>query len=138
MISRFVLYHLVLIILFWRLYQFALHKHIVTNNNTILFLFAIVTCEFIMLILRKYGVKVCVIYFDFYSAHYKVYIHLPWINTQQQTSASFDIINVISSINCQSPRLYKGSANYCERDCDSDIIRLLQPYQKFTTITNQC
>ena len=70
------------------------------------------------------------IYFDFYSAHYKVYIHIPCINTQRQTTASFDITNVISSSNRQTPRLYQGSANCCEGDCNSDIIRMIQKSQR--------
>ena len=64
----------------------------------------------------------------FIQAHYKVYIHIPCINTQRQKTASFDITNVISSSNRQTPRLYKGPANCCEGDHNSDIIRLLQPY----------
>ena len=100
-----------------------------TNNNTIFFMITIVTGEFTMLILWKYGFKVCVVSFDFYSAHYKVYIHLPCINIQRQTTAYFDITNVISSINCQTSILYQGSSNCCERDRNSDRIHLLQPYQ---------
>ena len=69
--------------------------------------------------------------FDFYSTHYKVYIRLPCIITQRQTTVSFDITNVISSSDIQTPRLYKGSANCCERDRDSDIICLLHPSQTF-------
>ena len=91
----------------------------------------IVTGEFTMLIKQKYGFMICVISFDFYSAHYKVDIRLPCINTQQTTTALFDITNVISYSNYQTPRLYKGSADCCERDNISDIIRLIQPYQTF-------
>ena len=69
------------------------------------------------------------ILFDFYSTHYKVYFHLPCINTQRQTTETFDITNVISYIYHQMPRLYQGSANCCEGDRNSDINCLLQPYQ---------
>ena len=117
------------IILFDSLYSSTLHKYAATNNNTILFMIIIVMSEFTMLIPPKYGLKVCVISFDFCSTHYKVYIHLPCINTQQQTTASFETTNFISYSNCQTPRLYKGSANFCEGDRNSDIICLLQPYQ---------
>ena len=111
-----------------------------------------------MLILQKYGFKVCVILFVFYSTQYNVYIHIPCINTQQQTTATFDITHVISSrdlttlrqyqgfynwqttapfdithvilySNRRTPRLYQGSANCCERDHNSNMISLLQPYQ---------
>ena len=61
---------------------------------------------------------------------YKVFIYLPSINTQQQTTAPFDITHIISSSDRQRPRLYQGSAYYCEGDRNSDIIRLLQPSQK--------
>ena len=50
---------------------------------------AIVTVEFTILILQIYGFKVCVILFGFWSSYLKVYIHLPFINTQRQTTASF-------------------------------------------------
>ena len=79
---------------------------------------------------KNYSLKVCVYSFDHYSARYKVYIRLSCINTQQTTTSSFDITNVISSIKCQLLRLYQGSANCCEGHSISDIIRLLQPYQK--------
>ena len=88
---------------------------------------AIVTDEFTLLILQKYGFKVCVILFGFYSTHYKVYIHITCINTQWQTTAPFDITYVISSSDCQTPRLYQGSADHCEVDRNSDIICLLRP-----------
>ena len=72
--------------------------------------------------------KVCVISFDFYSTHYKVYIHLPCINTQRRTTSPFDITHVISSSDCQTPRLYQGLDDRCEGDRNSDIICLLLPY----------
>ena len=97
------------------------------NNNTIFFVIAIVTGEFTMLILKKYGFKVCVILFNFYSTDYKVYIHLPCIVTQWWTTASFNITHVVSSNDRQTPILYQGSSNYCWGDRNLDIIRLLQP-----------
>ena len=66
-----------LIILFESVYPFTLQQHTETYNNTILFVIAIVSGEFTMMILRKYVFQVCVISFDFYLSHYKVYIHLP-------------------------------------------------------------
>ena len=86
----------------------------------------IVMGEFTILILQKYGFKVCVISFGFCSTNYKVYIHIPCINTQQRTTATFNITHIISSSNHQTPRLYQGSDNCCEGDCNSNIIRLLQ------------
>ena len=49
----------------------------------------IVTDEFTILILQKYGFKVWCIPFGFYSSHFILYIHLPWMNTQRQTTATF-------------------------------------------------
>ena len=60
-----------------------------TNNNTIFIVIAIISDEFTILILRKYGFKVCMILFGFYSSNFKVYIHLLCINTQRQTTAPF-------------------------------------------------
>ena len=79
---------------------------------------------------KKYSFKVCVISLHFYSTHYKVYFHLPFINTQRWTTAPFDITHVISSSNWQTPILYQRSANCCEGYDNSNIISLLQPYQK--------
>ena len=118
-----------LIILFDSLHSSTLHKHTMTNNNTIFLLITIFRGEFTMLIQQKYGFKVYVISINFYSAHIKVYIHLPCINTHPQKTASFDITNIISYREFQIPRLYKGSANFCEGDRNSDRIRLLRPYQ---------
>ena len=83
--------------------------------------------EFNMLILQKYGLKVCVILFGFYSTRYKVYIHLPCINTQRRKIAPFNITPVISSSDHQMTGLYQGSAHSCEGYFNSNIIRLLQP-----------
>ena len=90
---------------------------------------AIVTGECTILILRKYGFKVCAILFSFYSIHFKVYIYLSCINTQQIIIAPFDIIPVISYSDHRTTGLYQGSADRCEGDCNSDIIFLLQPSQ---------
>ena len=81
------------------------------------------------MILRKYSFKVCVISFGFYSTRFKVCIYLPCINTQQQTTAPFDETPIISSSDCRKIGLYQGSANFCEGDSNSDIIRLIQQYQ---------
>ena len=91
---------------------------------------AIVTGEFTMLILQKYGFKVCVISFEFYWTHYKVYIHLPFINTQRWTTAPFPITNFISSIGHITQILYQGSVNCCEGYDNFNIISLLHPSQK--------
>ena len=91
---------------------------------------AIVTGEFTILILKKYGFKVCMISFEFYSTNFKVYIHIPCINTQRQKAAPFDDTSVILSSDRHNTGLYQGSANCCEGDHNSDIILLLQQYQK--------
>ena len=79
-------------------------------------------------VLEKYGFIVCAISFDLYSTHNKDYIYLPCINTQWQTTAPFNITHVLSSSDCQTPRLYQGSANHCGEYRNSDVINLLQPY----------
>ena len=78
-------------------------------------------------VIQKYSFKVCVISFDFHSTHYKVYIHLPCIITQQQTTAPFDSTRVLLSSDLWKPRLYQGSADFCEGDRNSDVICLLPP-----------
>ena len=78
------------------------------------------------MLLRKYGFKVCVILFGFYSTRFKVNINLPCINTQQRTTARFDDTFVVSSSNRQNTVLYQGSADCCEVDRNSGIIRLIQ------------
>ena len=50
---------------------------------------AIITGEFNILILRKYSLKICAISFGFWASYLKVYIHLPWIKTQQWKTPSF-------------------------------------------------
>ena len=85
--------------------------------------------KFTILILQKYSFKVCVISFSFYSTHFKVYIHLPCINTQQKTTAPFENTPVISSSDCLKTGLYQGSADRCEGFRKSDTIRLLQQSQ---------
>ena len=60
---------------------------------------------------------------------YNAYIYLPCINTQRRTTSPCDITHIISSSDLRTPRLYQGSADSCEGDCNSDIIRLLQPSQ---------
>ena len=67
--------------------------------------------------------------FGFYPTHYKVYIHLPCINTQRRTTGPFDITHIISSSNHQTEILYWWSDDCCEGDHNSNIIRLLQPSQ---------
>ena len=59
----------------------------------------------------------------------KVYIYLPCINTQRQTTALFNANSVISSSDHRKIGLYQGSADRSEGDHNSDIIRLLQKYQ---------
>ena len=61
---------------------------------------------------------------------YKVFIYLPCINTQQQTTSPFNITPVISYSNHRTSRLYQGSADRFEGDCNSNIIRLLHTSQK--------
>ena len=90
---------------------------------------AIFTGEFTILILIKYGFKVCVILFDLYSTHFKVYIHLPCINTRQRTTSPFDNTSVISFSDHQKTGLYQGEADRCDRDRNTNIICLLQKFQ---------
>ena len=98
------------------------------NYKTSFIVIGIVMGECTMLYYKKYGFKVCVILFDFYSTHYKVYIHIPCITTQQQTRAPFDSTNILLFSECQTPILYQGFDNHCEGYCNSDIIHPLQLY----------
>ena len=59
----------------------------------------------------------------------KVYIYLPCINTQRRATVLFDNTPFISSRDHQKTGLYQVSANCCEGDCNSDLIRLLQKSQ---------
>ena len=54
------------------------------------------------------------IFFGFCWSHFKVYIHLPCINTQRPTKAPF------------SKTLHQGSGNNFDWDHNSDIICLIQ------------
>ena len=90
---------------------------------------AIVTGEFTLLILQKYGFKAYMILFGSYSTNFKFYIHLPCISTQQQLTSPFDDTPVILSSDCQKTGLYQGSADCCEGYHNLDIIRLLQQSQ---------
>ena len=58
----------------------------------------------------------------------KVYIYLPWINTQQRATAPFYRTSIISSRDHQKIGLYQGSSYHCEGDHNSDLICLLQKY----------
>ena len=59
----------------------------------------------------------------------KVNTYLPWINTQRQATSPFYDTLVISYSNHQKTGLYQGSANRCEGDRNSNLIRLLQQSQ---------
>ena len=61
---------------------------------------------------------------------YKVYIYLPSINKQRRKTAPFNDTSVTSSSDHQTTGIYQGSADRCEGDRNSDIIRLLQKYQE--------
>ena len=91
---------------------------------------AIVTGEFTILILQKHSFNVCVILFGFYSYHFKFYIHLPCIKTQQQTTEPFKDTPVISSSDLQMTVMYQGSEDCCEGYRKSDIIDFLKKYQE--------
>ena len=59
----------------------------------------------------------------------KVYIHLPCINTQRQTTSTFNNTTVISSSDHLTTGLYQGSEDRCDGYRNSDLISLLQQYQ---------
>ena len=69
------------------------------------------------------------ILFCFYSIHFKVYIYLPCINTQQRTAAPFDGTSFVSSSNHLNTGLYQGSVNRCGGYCSSDLICPIQQSQ---------
>ena len=101
-----------------------------TNNSTILFVIAIFTGEFTILILQKYGFKVCVILFGFYSAHFKVYTHLTCINTQNKKQHHSTSLTSYHLETAKKTVLYQGSSDNCEGDRNPDIIRLLHKSQE--------
>ena len=67
--------------------------------------------------------------FHSYSTYYKVYICILCIITQRQTKPPINSNHAILSSDCQTPTLYQGSAHHCEKDCNSNIMRLLHPSQ---------
>ena len=70
------------------------------------------------------------ILFGFYSTHFKVNIHLPFINTHRRTTVPFNITPIISYGDLRTTGMYKALADCCEGYRNSDIICLLQPSQK--------
>ena len=78
---------------------------------------------------KKYGFRVCVILFSFYSIHFEVYIYLPCINTQQRATAPFDGTPIIPSSDHLKTGLYQGSDDRCEGDGNYDLICMLQKSQ---------
>ena len=76
----------------------GLRFYIFFRNQHRVFVIAIVTGEFTILILQKYVFKVCAISFGFWSYYLKVYIHLPCINTQLQTTAQFYLSLTLSRL----------------------------------------
>ena len=67
----------------------------------------------------------CVWFFFFNSTHYKLYIHIPCIITQRQTTATLHGNRVLSSCYRQTPIMYQESADHCEGDRKWDVIGLL-------------
>ena len=112
-----------LILKFISIYHTSTHRD---KKCTLLFLITIVTGEFTILILWKYCFRVCVILFGFYSFHLNIFIHLPWNNTQRQTTEPFKVNPVLSSSHRRKTGIYRGSENCCEEDRNSDILHLLQ------------
>ena len=80
-------------------------------------------------VLQKYGFKVCVILFDIYPTHSKVYIHLTCIITRKK-KLPFDITLVLSFSDCRTPIQYQGSDDNCKGDHNSDVICILHSYLK--------
>ena len=59
----------------------------------------------------------------------KVYIYLPCLDAQRQTIAPFDDTPGISSSNHRKTGIYQSSADRCEIDRNTYLIRLIQPSQ---------
>ena len=87
---------------------------------------AIVTGECNILILQKYGFKVCAISFSFYSIYFEVYIYSLCNNTQQRATSPFYDTPVISSSDHKKTEPYQVSANLCEGYRNSDLVCMLQ------------
>ena len=97
-------------------YPFTLYQHTSTNNRIVFFVIAIFTGEFTILILQKYGFKVYVILFGFYSTHFKVYIHLPCINTHRGTTTPFSLWSPLSWVSlpyCYDKNMVLRFVWYC-------------------------
>ena len=52
--------------------------------------------EYTLLLLLKYGINICAVLFGFWSYILIVYIHLRWINTQQQAITPFSLLSPLS------------------------------------------
>ena len=61
------------------------------SYHTRIFVIAIVTAEYTALLLQKYVFKVCAVSIAFWSSCLKLYIHLCYINTHQQTTSQFSL-----------------------------------------------
>ena len=75
----------------------------------------------------KYGFKFFVTSFDLYWTHYKVYIHLPCINTQKKITISHHSRPIIKWP--QNTKTVSGIANHFKGERNSNMIYLLWPSQ---------
>ena len=94
--------------------------------------------EFTMVILLKYGFKDIVKWSGFYLTNYKVYIHLPCINTQKLTTAPLNITHIISSSNHWSTILSQGRPSIVREIITLILFLCFIHLRQFTTVTNQC
>ena len=78
-------YYMISICITWR----GWGSTYVVCYQTCVIVLSIVTNEYAILLLWKYGLKVCVVSFGFWSSFLKVYIYLCCINTHRQTTTPF-------------------------------------------------
>ena len=77
-------------------------------------------------------------WFGFYLTNYKVYIHLPCINTQKLTTAPLNITHIISSSNHWSTILSQGRPSIVREIITLILFLCFIHLRQFTTVTNQC
>ena len=116
-----------LIILFESFYPFNLHWQTSMNNNTILFIIAIVTGEFTMLILNNTVFRFVLYHLVFIQLIIKFISIYPESSHRDEQQHHLTSITSYHLVTDRTPRLYQGSANHCEVDCNYIMVRLLQP-----------
>ena len=98
------------------------------NHNTIFILIAIVTGECTMLYYKN--TALLFVWFRLISIQLiiKVICIYPASTHIRRIKAPFNINHFVSYRDHRRPRRYQGSANHCEKDCNLDVICLIQQF----------